>query len=128
MLKYVPDEIKRIFIFTFIGGLLAFFLGLVLNIKEIYIALTLGIFFSIISNILLLLTVYLLVYRSHRTYISFIRYIFSYAIYGLSMYISYFFCQNIYSILLNALGLCSFKLICYFVYNIKFKRKKVHKD
>ncbi len=128
MLKVVPEEIKKIFIFDFLMGLVAFFLGLLFNIKEVYLAFCIGIIFSIVSNFLLLLTVYLLVYRSHRTYISFMRYLLSYVIYALSMYISYFFCKNIFAIVLNACGLCSFKLICYCMYIFKFKGKKVRKE
>lgn len=128
MLKLIPNEIRKIFIFDFFMGVVAFFLGLLLDIKEIYLAFCSGVIFSIISNFILLLTVYLLVYKSHRSYILVFRYLLSYIIYALSMYISYFFCKNIFAIMLNAGGLCSFKLICYCMYIFKFKGKKVHKE
>ena len=53
MLKVVPEEIKKIFIFDFLMGLVAFFLGLLFNIKEVYLAFCIGIIFSIVSNFLL---------------------------------------------------------------------------
>lgn len=127
MLKVIPQEIKKIFVCVFLVGLLAFFFGFIFDIREIYFAFCIGIIFSIISNIFLLISVYLMVYRSCKSYISFIRFIVSYMLYAISMYISYILCENVWAIILNAVGLCCFKLICYCMYILKFKRKKVHK-
>lgn len=128
MLEVIPSKINRIFAMNFFMGLLAFFLGLLLNIKFLYIAFSLGVLCSLVSNAILLFTVYLLVYKGYKSYISYFRFLLAYALYALTLYLTYFFCSNIYSVLICALGLCSFKLICYFMYILNFLRKKVHKN
>lgn len=126
MLKVIPRNIKRIFVFEICLGLIAFFLGLIFSCEYIY-SFCIGVVISIISNLLLLGMVYLLVYMNYKTYISYIRYLISYALYAVTLYFVHALYKDIYTVIICALGLCSFKISCYIIYILKKYGKKVHK-
>ncbi|WP_067141352.1 hypothetical protein [Oceanivirga salmonicida] len=113
MLEVVPKDIKRIFVIVFIMGIIAFFLGLLLDNKYMYIAYTIGNFISIISNLFLLLVSYRIAYKSGTRGEIVLRYIIFYIIYAVSIYLIAIFMKDKYAVLFTALGLVSFRIVIY---------------
>ncbi|WP_156286512.1 hypothetical protein [Oceanivirga salmonicida] len=116
MLEVVPKDIKRIFVIVFIMGIIAFFLGLLLDNKYMYIAYTIGNFISIISNLFLLLVSYKIAYQSSGKGEIILRYIIFYIIYAVSIYLIAIFMKDKYAVLFTALGLLSFRIVIYLYY------------
>ncbi len=119
MLDIIPKEIKNIFIIVFIVGILAFFLGLIFSNEYLYIAYTLGVMTSIVSNSFMLYISYKVAYKDAPRSKMVHRYIAFYIIYALVMYLVTRIINDKYAILFTALGLLSFRLSIYFYYLIK---------
>ncbi|VWL84889.1 hypothetical protein [Oceanivirga miroungae] len=114
MLKIVPKEIRKYFITVFCMGIVAFFLGLLFDNKYIYIAYASGVFVSFFMNLYLLYITYKVVYEYKGVSLMSLRYITSFIIYAISIYLISLVIEDKYAILANALGLISFRLVIYF--------------
>lgn len=114
MLKLVPKEIKRYFITVFFMVIIAFFLGLFIDNKYIYIAYASGVLVSFLINLYLLYNTYKVVYKYKGVKTMGFRYIISFMIYAISMYLVGILIGDKYAIIANALGLISFRIVIYF--------------
>lgn len=114
MLELIPKEIRRYFISVFLLVIIAFFLGLFIGNKYIYIAYCSGAMISIFTNFYLLYTSYLVVYNYRGVRLMGLRYILSFIVYAISMYLVAKTVGNKYGIIAHGLGLISFRLVIYF--------------
>ena len=111
-------EMKQLFIINLVASLLILLIGLVFFSSQLMF-LSLGIFVSVISNLMLLYAVYKVVYRKSGKGSMFIDYSKRYILYIISLYFVYklsnrFFIDNIVSnIIFTSLGFFAFQISLY---------------
>ena len=111
-------EMKQLFIINLVASLLILLIGLIFFSSQLMF-LSLGIFVSVISNLMLLYAVYKVVYRKSGKGSMFIDYSKRYILYIISLYFVYklsnrFFVENTVShIIFTALGFFAIQISLY---------------
>ncbi|WP_068268387.1 hypothetical protein [Caviibacter abscessus] len=118
MFKNISSNIKKVFVIALFFMFLTLILGIILNSK-IILSLSLGIATSVISNFFLFKMAYEIVYLNKGLKYTFFRFILSYALYALILYIDFIIYKDIVCVITTGLAFLIFKIILTIYYILK---------